>query len=151
MQTHNKHKLLTIDGAIGEGGGQILRTSLALSLCLGEPFHMTNVRATRKKPGLQPQHLAAVKAAAGISTAELEGATLGSGELTFTPHVVKPGQYRFATGTAGSATLVLQTVLPALLTADWPSHSVAKYYLFRCHVVSPVADTANGCFHPIMA
>ena len=122
MQKRSKRKLLTIDGAMGEGGGQILRSSLALSLCLGEPFHMTKVRATRKNPGLQPQHLAAVKAAAGISAAGLEGATLGSGELTFAPHAVKPGHYHFATGTAGSATLVLQTVLPALLTAGRPSH-----------------------------
>ena len=122
MHKHSMRKLLTIDGAMGEGGGQILRSSLALSLCLREPFHITKVRATRKKSGLQPQHLAAVKAAARISTAALEGATLGSGELTFTPQAVKPGHYHFATGTAGSATLVLQTVLPALLTADRPSH-----------------------------
>ena len=61
MQKHSKRKLLTIDGAMGEGGGQILRSSLALSLCLGKPFYMTKVRATRKKPGLQPQHLAALK------------------------------------------------------------------------------------------
>jgi RNA 3'-terminal phosphate cyclase (ATP) len=121
MNKCSKRQLLSIDGAMGEGGGQILRSSLALSLCLGEPFHMTRVRATRKKPGLQPQHLAAVKAAAGISAAELAGATLGSDELTFMPQAVQPGRYHFATGTAGSASLVLQTVLPALLTADRPS------------------------------
>ena len=122
MQQHSKRNLLTIDGTLGEGGGQILRSSLALSLCLGRPFHMTRVRAHRKKPGLQPQHLAAVTAAAEIGAAELEGATPGSGDLTFAPQAVKPGHYRFATGTAGSATLVLQTVLPALLTAERPSH-----------------------------
>jgi RNA 3'-terminal phosphate cyclase (ATP) len=113
---------LHIDGSLGEGGGQILRTSLAMSLCLGIPFHITGVRAGRKRPGLQPQHLAAVRAAAEISTAELTGATRGSVELTFAPRAVRPGHYRFATGTAGSATLVLQTVLPALLTAGRPSH-----------------------------
>jgi len=122
MQQHSKRNLLTIDGTLGEGGGQILRSALALSLCLGKPFRMTRVRAHRKKPGLQPQHLAAVKAATEIGAAELEGAALGSGELTFAPQAVKPGDYRFATGTAGSATLVLQTVLPALLTAERPSH-----------------------------
>lgn len=115
-------KSLHIDGSQGEGGGQILRSSLAMSLCLGIPFHITGVRASRRKSGLQPQHLAAVRAAAAISAAELEGATPGSGELTFAPQAVRPGHYRFATGTAGSATLVLQTVLPALLTADRPSH-----------------------------
>jgi RNA 3'-terminal phosphate cyclase (ATP) len=121
MQPPGKRNLLTIDGTLGEGGGQILRTSLALSLCLGKPFRMTRVRAHRKKPGLQPQHLAAVKAAAEIGAAEVEGDVLGSGELTFAPQAVQPGHYRFATGTAGSATLVLQTVLPALLTAGRPS------------------------------
>ncbi|MDX1697991.1 MAG: RNA 3'-terminal phosphate cyclase, partial [Thiohalobacterales bacterium] len=113
---------LHIDGSLGEGGGQILRTSLAMSLCLGIPFHITGVRAGRKRPGLQPQHLAAVRAAAEISSAELTGATRDSVELTFAPRAVRPGHYRFATGTAGSATLVLQTVLPALLTAGRPSH-----------------------------
>jgi len=122
MQTNSLRKLLTIDGALGEGGGQILRSSLALSMCLGIPFRITRVRAARKKSGLQPQHLAAVMAAAEISSAELQGATAGSTELVFAPQAVKPGHYQFATGTAGSATLVLQTLLPALLTADRPSH-----------------------------
>jgi RNA 3'-terminal phosphate cyclase (ATP) len=107
---------------MGEGGGQILRTSLALSMCLGTPFRITRIRATRKKPGLQPQHLAAVNAATEICDAELDGAEPGSGELTFVPHHIKQGQYKFATATAGSATLVLQTILPALLTADGLSH-----------------------------
>jgi RNA 3'-terminal phosphate cyclase (ATP) len=115
-------KPLHIDGSLGEGGGQILRSSLAMSLCLGKAFHITNVRASRKRPGLQPQHLAAVRAAAKISAAELAGATPGSRELTFAPQAVTAGDYRFATGTAGSVTLVLQTVLPALLSADAPSH-----------------------------
>ncbi len=121
MNKSGKRQLLNIDGSMGEGGGQILRSSLALSLCLGKAFHMTRIRATRKRPGLQPQHLAAVKAAAEISAAELEGATLGSDELTFMPQAVQPGRYHFATGTAGSTTLVLQTVLPALLCAERPS------------------------------
>lgn len=122
MQDAGKHKFLTIDGAMGEGGGQILRTALALSLCLGMPFRIINIRSARKKPGLQPQHLAAVTAAAAISSAETTGATRGSGELLFVPQAVQPGHYEYATGTAGSATLVLQTILPALLTAGRPSH-----------------------------
>lgn len=109
--------MLTIDGSQGEGGGQILRTSLAMSLVTGKPFRIVNVRAGRKKPGLMRQHLTAVQAAAQIGQASVEGAAVGSQELTFTPQEVVPGEYRFAVGTAGSATLVAQTVLPALLIA----------------------------------
>lgn len=113
--------MLTIDGSMGEGGGQILRSSLALSLCLGRAFRIIHIRARRDRPGLRRQHLAAVRAAAEISGAEVEGAAIGSLELTFAPGPVKPGDYRFAMETAGSTTLVLQTVLPALMTADGPS------------------------------
>ncbi len=121
MNKPGKRQLLRIDGSMGEGGGQILRSALALSLCLGKPFRMTRIRAARRKPGLQPQHLAAVRAAAAIGTAEVTGAVQGSDELTFIPQAVQAGSYRFATGTAGSAALVLQTVLPALLTAARPT------------------------------
>jgi len=113
--------MLTIDGSAGEGGGQILRTALALSLVTGKAFRIERVRAGRKRPGLLHQHLAAVRAAAQIGQAQVEGAALGSGALTFAPGQVTPGNYHFAIGTAGSATLVLQTVLPALLTACGPS------------------------------
>lgn len=110
--------LMTIDGSQGEGGGQILRTSLALSIITGQPIHLQRIRAGRKKPGLMRQHLTAVLAAAEISGAEVQGARLKSGELTFRPGPVKGGDYRFTVGTAGSACLVFQTVLPALLCAD---------------------------------
>lgn len=113
--------MLNIDGAMGEGGGQILRSALALSLCLEQAFRMVNIRAARKRPGLMPQHLVAVKAAATIGDAEVDGATLGSQTLQFVPRGVKAGEYRFDIGTAGSTTLVLQTILPALLTAAGPS------------------------------
>ena len=89
----------------------MLRTSLALSLVTGKPFQMVNIRAGRSKPGLLRQHLTAVKAAAAVGDAELEGAELHSKELTFRPRSLKSGDYHFAVGTAGSATLVLQTVL----------------------------------------
>lgn len=118
--------MLTIDGSIGEGGGQILRTSLALSLCTGKPFHMFNIRKARKRPGLMRQHLAAVYAAAEISGAEVTGAELDSQDIVFSPQTVKPGEYRFAIGTAGSTTLVLQTVLPGLMTAQGSSHLVLE-------------------------
>src|SRR5215475_1668664 len=113
--------MLTIDGASGEGGGQILRTALALSTVTGQPFRIERIRAGREKPGLLRQHLAAVNAAAEISAAKVEGAALGSSGLSFVPAAVRNGKFSFAIGTAGSATLVLQTVLPALLTAAGPS------------------------------
>lgn len=113
---------VTIDGSMGEGGGQILRSALALSLCLQQPFRIINIRAARAKPGLRPQHLVAVHAAAAVSNAEVEGDAIASQHLRFVPRAIKPGNYRFDIGTAGSTTLVLQTILPLLLTADAPSH-----------------------------
>lgn len=117
---------ITIDGGAGEGGGQIVRTSLALSLVTGRPVHIERVRAGRKKPGLLRQHLTAVEAALAVGGGRAEGATLGSRELRFEPGAVSPGSHRFAVGTAGSATLVLQTVLPALLLASGPSRLVLE-------------------------
>lgn len=110
--------MILIDGSEGEGGGQILRSSLALSLVTGQPFRMEHIRAGRQKPGLLRQHLTAVEAAKTVGCAEVEGAALNSQTLEFRPQAITPGNYRFAVGTAGSATLVLQTVLPSLLTAS---------------------------------
>ena len=118
--------MLPIDGSSGEGGGQILRTALALSTVTGKPFRIEKIPAGRPKPGLLRQHLTAVKAAAKISGASITGAELGSGSLTFTPGPVNPGEFAFSVGTAGSATLVLQTVLPALLMAHAPSSCSSK-------------------------
>jgi RNA 3'-terminal phosphate cyclase (ATP) len=113
--------MIFVDGSYGEGGGQILRTAVALSLVTGKPFRIERIRAGRKAPGLLRQHLTAVKAATEIGQAEVTGAHVGSCELTFTPGEVVPGEYSFAIGTAGSTSLVLQTVLPALLLASGPS------------------------------
>jgi RNA 3'-terminal phosphate cyclase (ATP) len=113
--------MLHIDGSEGEGGGQILRTSLSLSMITGTPVRIRNIRAKRSRPGLMRQHLTSVQAAAEVSGARVEGAAVGSGEITFTPSAVRPGEYAFATGTAGSTTLILQTLLPALLCAKGPS------------------------------
>ena len=118
--------LLNIDGSQGEGGGQIIRSSLALSMCLGKPFQITHIRANRDRPGLQSQHLTAVTSARTIVDAELEGAEIGSQRLVFIPKQVKPGDYHFSIGTAGSTTLVLQTLLPALMMADKPSTLVLE-------------------------
>jgi RNA 3'-terminal phosphate cyclase (ATP) len=117
-----KEHTLTIDGSFGEGGGQILRSSLALSLVTGKSLVIERIRANRKKPGLMNQHLAAVKAAAEVSQAQVEGAEIGSKRLSFCPGSVGAGNYTFDVGSAGSATLVLQTVLPALLLAEGESN-----------------------------
>jgi RNA 3'-terminal phosphate cyclase (ATP) len=114
--------LLELDGSFGEGGGQILRSSLALSLLTGHGFHLANVRAGRAKPGLQPQHLQSVRAAAAVGHARLRGATLRSSDLVFEPGPVTAGKYRFDIGTAGATGLVLHTVyLPLALRGDGPS------------------------------
>ncbi|MGE5199505.1 MAG: RNA 3'-terminal phosphate cyclase [Rhodospirillaceae bacterium] len=113
--------LLTIDGARGEGGGQILRTALSLSLVTGRAFRIERIRAGRAKPGLLRQHLTAVQAAAAVGQARVDGAEIGSPALTFEPRACQGGTYQFAVGTAGSATLVLQTVLVPLLLAPSPS------------------------------
>jgi RNA 3'-terminal phosphate cyclase (ATP) len=110
--------MMVIDGSFGEGGGQILRSSLALSLITGKPLQIEKIRAGRKNPGLLRQHLTAVQAATEVGQAEVSGANIGSQQLTFVPQALRAGQFRFAVGTAGSVTLVLQTVLPALLLAD---------------------------------
>jgi RNA 3'-terminal phosphate cyclase (ATP) len=113
--------MIEIDGSEGEGGGQILRSSLSLAICTHQPFRITHIRANREKPGLMRQHLTAVRAAAEICGARTEGAELQSRALTFRPGLLKPGDYSFDIGTAGSCTLVFQTVLPALLTASGES------------------------------
>jgi RNA 3'-terminal phosphate cyclase (ATP) len=118
--------MIRIDGSTGEGGGQMLRTALSLSLVTGQPFQIENIRARRERTGLLRQHLTAVLAAKDVGTAEVIGAELGSKTLIFTPRRVRPGEYRFAVGTAGSATLVFQTVLPALMTATSSSRLVIE-------------------------
>ncbi|HEY2147356.1 MAG TPA: RNA 3'-terminal phosphate cyclase, partial [Pirellulales bacterium] len=96
--------MIALDGSAGEGGGQILRSALALSMVTGKPVDLEKIRARRPKPGLLRQHLTAVLAAAKISGAELGGAHLGSRELWFTPGAVQAGDYEFAIGSAGSTT-----------------------------------------------
>ncbi len=113
--------VIELDGSEGEGGGQILRTALALAMITGKPFRIERIRARRPKPGLLRQHLTAVRAAAEICGARVSGAELRSQALSFAPGPIRGGDYRFAIGTAGSCTLVLQTLLPALWFADGPS------------------------------
>ena len=114
-------ELIELDGSTGEGGGQILRTGLALSMCTGQPLAIQRIRAKRPKPGLMRQHLTCVQAAVAVCGAKVEGAELGSQTLVFEPGPVRAGDYAFNVGTAGSCTLVLQTVLPALMLCAEPS------------------------------
>ncbi len=118
--------MMIIDGSQGEGGGQMIRSALGLALVTGKPFRIENIRAKRRQPGLRKQHLTAVLAAKRVGNARVEGAELGSSELTFQPKKIVAGQHSFRVGTAGSASLVLQTVLPALMLADAPSSLVLE-------------------------
>ena len=113
--------LIPLDGAEGEGGGQILRSALTLSAVTGQGFRVERIRARRLRPGLRPQHLAAVRAAGLACGAEVHGAFDGSPDLRFIPGRAAAGAFSFDIGTAGAATLVLQTVLPVLATAGEPS------------------------------
>lgn len=106
--------LIRIDGSHGEGGGQILRTSLSMSMVLGVPVEVYNIRSKRSRPGLKPQHLQTLKALAEIGNAKVEGLFIGSTRIRFSPRGVRPGSYRFDIGTAGSVTLMLQAIIPAL-------------------------------------
>lgn len=140
---------LIIDGSLGEGGGQILRTALSLAMCQQQPIQVRNIRAGRSKPGLMRAHLTAVRAAAEICNAQVQGAKLGSRRLSFTPGAVVPGNYRFAIGTAGSTTLLLQTVLPALLQASASSRLTLEGGTHNKW--APSADFIQQVYLPLLA
>lgn len=116
--------MIKLDGE--QGGGQILRTALSLSMLTGEAFHIKNIRGKRRKGGLKRQHLTCVQAAAQITDAATDGAEINSTELIFNPSTITPGDYHFRIGTAGSTTLLAQTLIPALLRADKPSTLVLE-------------------------
>lgn len=109
--------MIVVDGSQGEGGGQVLRSCLSLSMLSGRPLRMEKIRARRSRPGLQPQHLTAVTSAQQICGARVRGAEVGSRSLEFDPGELRAGDYQLSIGTAGSTTLVLQTLLPPLLHA----------------------------------
>lgn len=141
--------MITLDGSYGEGGGQILRTALSLSMVTGLPFTIDRIRAGRQKPGLLRQHLTAVQAAREICGGQADGAQLGATRLTFAPGPVRGGEYDFAIGTAGSCTLVLQTLLPALLLADAPSSITIRGGTHNPS--APPADFLQHAFLPLLA
>ena len=139
-------KVLKIDGSTGEGGGQIIRTALALSMLTGTPIEISNIRAGRAKPGLMRQHLMCVRASQEIANAEVSGAHLGSLGFKFAPREIVSGDYTFDIGSAGSTSLVLQTILPALLFANTEGAvSTGKANSINSHGVSTV--TIKGGTH----
>jgi RNA 3'-terminal phosphate cyclase (ATP) len=140
--------MLVIDGAHGEGGGQILRTSLTMAMVTGTDVQIKNIRAGRQKPGLMRQHLACVKAAQAISDAEVQGAKVGSTAITFKPKRIRAGDYQFAVGTAGSTTLIFQTVLPALALAD--GVSTLRFSGGTHNLFAPSFDFIDIAFLPLM-
>lgn len=137
---------LNIDGSMGEGGGQILRTALSLSMVTGKPVHLTKIRQGREKPGLMRQHLTGVRAAKEVCGAKVDGDNIGSTELTFSPGRVQAGTYDFAVGTAGSATLVLQTILPVLLLANDQSTATVEGGTHTPN--APTFDFIDRCYIP---
>ncbi|MCS7109816.1 MAG: RNA 3'-terminal phosphate cyclase, partial [Candidatus Micrarchaeota archaeon] len=140
--------LITIDGSKGEGGGQILRTALALSCILKKPFVIKEIRAKRPKPGLQPQHLTSVNAVSLISSADVTGNGIGSKELSFYPKKIIGGYYEFNIGTAGSISLLAQTLLPVLLYADRQSKVQMTGGTHVAH--SPSMDYFENIFLPMI-
>ncbi|HRQ88624.1 MAG TPA: RNA 3'-terminal phosphate cyclase [Bacteroidia bacterium] len=139
--------LLELSGE--SGGGQLLRSALSLSMVTGQAFRMTRIRTKRPKPGLMRQHLACVKAAAEICGAEVAGASLGSVELTFRPGEISAGDYQFAIGSGGSTTLVLQTLLPALLQAG--AESRVRIEGGTHNPMAPPYDFIARCYLPVLA
>jgi RNA 3'-terminal phosphate cyclase (ATP) len=139
---------IIIDGSEGEGGGQILRSSLALSAITGRPFRAINIRARRRRSGLLRQHLTAVRAAATVASAELRGAELGSSELEFRPGVVSHGEHSFSVGTAGSSTLVFQTVLWPLIVA--PGRSRLCFEGGTHNPLAPPFEFLDRTFLPLL-
>ena len=140
---------LIIDGSQGEGGGQIVRSSLSLSMVTGRGVIIENIRAGRKKPGLLRQHLTALRAAAEICGAKVEGDQLRSSSLKFEPGPVRGGSYAFHIGTAGSTTLVLQTILPPLMIAEAPSTVFIEGGTHN--PMAPPFDFLKTTFAPLLA
>ena len=151
-----------IDGSQGEGGGQMLRSALGPSPVTGRPFRMATIRAGRERPGLMRQHLACVNAAEAIGGARAEGAVVGSREIIFTParpSVIGGGEHRFQIGTAGSTTLVVQAILPAMLLATdpirvtiegGPHNKAAPPFEYLDRVLLPLLARAGACARATM-
>jgi len=141
--------MIEIDGSLGEGGGQIVRTAVALSAVTGKPVRITRIRQGRSKPGLAAQHARAITALAAICNARTSGATPGSSEIVFTPGEIRGGRHRVEIGTAGSVTLLMQCLLPALLRAD--AHSSLQIIGGTDVQWSPAVDYFKNVFLPALS
>jgi RNA 3'-terminal phosphate cyclase (ATP) len=141
--------VLEIDGSMGEGGGQILRVSVALSTILGKPIRIDNIRRRRSPPGLRPQHKTAVAALARMSNAAVKGLTIGSTRLTFAPGKLTGGRCFFDTGTAGSVSLILQSLLPVMAL------STRRFHVEVCggtnNPLAPPVDYLQGVLLPTVS
>ncbi len=140
--------MIVIDGSEGEGGGQVLRNALALSLVTGKPFRIENIRGNRDRPGVMRQHVTAVEAACAVGGAECEELRVGASSLTFEPGAVTPGDHHFAVGTAGSTSLVLQTILAPLMLADSRSRLVLEGGTHNIH--APPFDFIARVYLPLI-
>jgi len=140
--------MIVIDGSEGEGGGQVLRTALALSLVTGQPFEIKNIRANRSRTGVMRQHVTAIEAACAVGGADCDELEIGASEISFVPGQVKPGEHHFAVGTAGSTGLVLQTVLPPLMLAGAPSRLIIEGGTHN--IYAPPFDFIERVFLPIL-
>lgn len=141
--------MIEIDGSYGEGGGQIIRTSLTLSAITKKSIHISNIRANRPNPGLAAQHLTAARAVRSICRGTLSHCEVGSTEFTFEPGEIVGGKYEFDIGTAGSVVLVAQTILPILLFASKPS---TVRIIGGTHVMkSPSYDYSEKVFLPAIS
>ena len=140
--------MIVIDGSQGEGGGQVLRTALSLSMVTGSSFRMFSIRARRARPGLRRQHLTAVRAAQTVSSADVEGVRLGAAEITFSPRRVRAGNYAFDVGTAGSTTLIAQTLISPLILANAPSHIILEGGTHN--PMSPPFDFLESAYLPLL-
>ena len=140
--------MIEIDGAHGEGGGQLVRNAAALAAVTGKPVRVTNIRAKRPNPGLAAQHVVALKAVSAVANAQIEGLQLGSRQIVVRPGTLAGGKHRFDVGTAGSVTLVLQACLPPALLAPAPT----ELYLIGGTDVkwSPPLDYFRFVFLPLL-
>ncbi|WP_309380964.1 RNA 3'-terminal phosphate cyclase [Cerasicoccus frondis] len=143
-----KNSHIIIDGSAGEGGGQVLRSSLTLSMLTGKPFTIQNIRGQRKKPGLLRQHLTCVHAAQRIAAAQVTGDEMSSSELSFEPAIVSGGHYEFSVGTAGSTMLILQTILLPLCNAKQASEVVLNGGTHN--PFAPTYDFIQHAFLPLL-
>lgn len=146
IKKDNKMETIIVDGAQGEGGGQIFRSALTLAVCLGKEVRIENIRAGRNKPGILRQHLACLKAAQEISDAHVEGDEIGSQCVRFAPRTVRAGKYHFSVGTAGSTTLIMQTIMMPLLMAKDVSDVVFEGGTHNS--MAPTFDFFEQCFLP---